>query len=139
MSHSRRQFLTNAATLPVVAAVSSAPLVARGAIAHPDAELLAAAARADALYHSMNHGYLEEDIPDESLTEYSRLVSVIAALPAHTAEGIAAKLRFFTYEVEGNLYSHVAPGRTEGLLPQFIRTALEGAQRLTSTALPAAA
>ncbi|NUB24312.1 twin-arginine translocation signal domain-containing protein [Azospirillum brasilense] len=138
-TNSRRQFLTNAATLPVAAAVASVPLVARGATANPDTDLLAAAARAGEIYNEMNHGHLDDDVPDEVLAEYQRLVSVIAALPAHTADGVTAKLLFFTYEVEGCQYSYVAPGRTEGLLPQFIRTALEGAQRLTASALPAAA
>lgn len=131
---SRRQFLTNTATLPVAAAVASVPLVARGATVHSDAELLAAAARAGEIYDAMNHGSLDEDDPDEVLAEYQRLVAVIAALPAQTVEGVTAKLRFFTYEVEGSQYSYVAPGRTEGLLPQFIRTALEGAQRLEGAA-----
>ncbi|CAO3451107.1 hypothetical protein [Azospirillum argentinense] len=135
---SRRQFLTNAATLPVAAATVSISSPCQ-AFTNPDAALLSAAARAGEIYNEMNQGFLDEDVPDELLAEYQRLVSVIAALPAHTVEGVTAKLRFFTYEVEGSQYSYVAPGRTEGLLPQFIRTALEGAQRLTAPALPAAA
>ncbi|TWA90675.1 hypothetical protein FBY14_104179 [Azospirillum brasilense] len=110
-------------------------LVAQGATVAPDAELLSSAARAQQIYDEMNDTTVEDDVPDEVVTEYNRLINTIAALPAHTAEGVAAKLRFFTYEVEGCVYSYISHGRTEGLLPQFIRTALEGAQRLTCGAV----
>ncbi|TWA76876.1 hypothetical protein FBZ83_11717 [Azospirillum brasilense] len=110
-------------------------LVAQGATVAPDAELLSSAARAQQIYDEMNDTTVEDDVPDEVVTEYNRLINTIAELPAHTTEGVAAKLRFFTYEVEGCVYSYISHGRTEGLLPQFIRTALEGAQRLTCGAV----
>ncbi len=50
----------------------------------------------------------------------------VATLPAVTADGVAAKLRTFTYEIDGCKY--------EGVFPQFIQTALEGAERASLTA-----
>ncbi|CAO3372920.1 hypothetical protein [Azospirillum argentinense] len=102
----------------------------QGATPNSDEELLSAAARVDEIYHAMNRA-TGEDIPDEDVAEYNRLTKLVAALPAHTVGGVRAKLQIFTYAVEGCVYSYIEPGRSEGLLPQFIRTALEGAQRLT--------
>lgn len=100
-----------------------------------DTELLRAYEEANSLRAWMDGPELgDEDVPDWAIAKYSRLISVIAEKPAFTAGGVAAKLQTFTREIEGCVYSHVGEGRTEGLLPQFIRTALEGAQRLTGSA-----
>lgn len=102
---------------------------------HQDAELLAAFHEANALRDLMDGPALgDEDVPDEVSARYSDLVKKIAALPARTADGVAAKLQTFVHEIQGAVYSYKAPGEDEGLFPKFIRTALEGAQGMRAMA-----
>jgi hypothetical protein len=130
---SRRRLLADAG-----AAVAVTVLAAPGpssAAASLDAELLASYDDVNRLRDWMDGPELgDADAPEEAVNEYDRLIGVIAALPAFTAQGVEAKLQTFTREIQGNDYSHVSASRTEGLFPQLIRTALEGAQRMAGGA-----
>ena len=98
---------------------------------HPDAELLAVFSEANRLRDYMDGPDLgDEDVPDHISQRYAELVRQIAALPARTAEGVTAKLMTFTHEIQGAVYSYKGPNEQVGLFPMFIRTALEGAQRI---------
>lgn len=98
---------------------------------HPDAELLSAFHEANQLRDLMDGPtFGDEDIPDEVSRRYVEMVRKIAALPAHTAEGVAAKLQTFTHEIQGAVYSYRSPDEDEGFFPKLIRTALEGAQSI---------
>lgn len=90
----------------------------------PDAELLAAEARYWHLKAAIDGWRGDEDPPDDLLDDYRRHGRVIATLPAFTIEGVAAKLRTFVGEIEDCGYS--------GILPEYIRTALEGAERASA-------
>ncbi|MFP5513357.1 MAG: hypothetical protein ACLGJC_09775 [Alphaproteobacteria bacterium] len=98
---------------------------------HPDAELLSAFHEANRLRDLMDGPtFGDEDIPDEVSRRYVEMVRKIAALPARTAEGVAAKLQTFTHEIQGSVYSYKAPEEDEGFFPKLIRTALEGARSI---------
>ncbi|QCG93966.1 twin-arginine translocation signal domain-containing protein [Azospirillum sp. TSA2s] len=149
MTTSRRQFLAASAVVPAGAVIAPIEhLLASGRTdeaqaerwaalqsifgqQHPDAELLAAYEEANRLRDWMDGPESgDDDVPDHIGQRYGELVKLIAALPASTAAGVVAKLSTFTHEIQGNAYSYKGPDEDEGLFPKFIRTAIEGAQKI---------
>lgn len=89
-----------------------------------DTELLKAEAEFLRLKAELD-GRPGDDAPPEDLWEkYSRMAELVRTLPAFTAAGVAAKLRTFVLEVGEDTY--------EGILPEYIQTALEGVERLSA-------
>jgi hypothetical protein len=89
-----------------------------------DTELLKAEAEFLRLKAELDGRPGDDAPPDDMWEKYSRMAELVRTLPAFTAAGVAAKLRTFVLEIDEDTY--------EGILPEYIQTALEGVERLSA-------